>query len=82
MVGGPLCLYAKGFYKQTAYEFLNHHYLITAFIFCTLYGGVLEIFQATIIINLAGDWLDFIFDGRSALAAIGILNLKRDLLLR
>ena len=82
MFGGLTFLFAKGFYKQTTYAFLNHDYLVTAFLFCTLYGGFLEIVQATVCINRAGDWLDFLFDGIGALAVIGILNLKKDLLLR
>lgn len=80
MFGGLTYLFARGFYKQTAYKFLFEHYLITSFLLCTLYGGFLEILQATVSINRAGDWLDFLFDGMGALAAIAILKLKKNLL--
>ncbi|MGZ8955008.1 MAG: VanZ family protein [Methylovulum sp.] len=82
MFGGLTLLFAKGFYKQPTYELLNRHYLTAAFIFCTLYGGFLEILQATDWINRSGDWLDFLFNALGALAAIGILKLQKDLLLR
>ncbi|MEO8146476.1 MAG: VanZ family protein [Bacteroidia bacterium] len=82
MFGGLTFLFAKGFHKQTTYEFLKQHYLVIPFIFCTLYGGFLEILQATVCINRAGDWLDFLFDGIGALVAIGVLNFKKDFLLR
>ena len=63
-------LFAKGFFKQTSYPFLNMHYLLVPLIGCSLYGGLLEILQATVCINRAGDWLDFLFDSLGAITAV------------
>ncbi|MGR8981068.1 MAG: VanZ family protein [Gammaproteobacteria bacterium] len=80
MYGVLTFLFAKGFYKQPVYAFLNRYSLITAGIVCTLYGGFLEILQSTTFINRSGDWLDFLFDGIGALASMGILTANKNLL--
>jgi hypothetical protein len=82
MFGALTYLYAILLNKQTTYQFLNRHYLVFAFLFSTLYGGFMEILQANLDINRAGDWFDFLFDGIGALATIVVLNLKKDWLLR
>ena len=74
-------LFAKGFYRQTSYPFLNQHYLLITAIGCSLYGGFLEILQATVCINRAGDWLDFLFDSIGSVAAVAIVSLKKNFLL-
>lgn len=70
-------LFAKGFYRQTSIFFLKQHFIIVPAVLCSLYGGLLEILQATVCINRAGDWLDFLFDTLGALvAAIVIITRK------
>ncbi len=78
LFGGLAFLYAGGFYRQTSVRWLNRHYLFAAFAFSTLYGGFIEILQATVAINRSGDWLDFLFDGLGALAAVKLLNPARN----
>ena len=82
MYGGLTYLFAKGFYRQTACELLNRHYLITAAVLCTLYGGFLEILQSAPFISRSGDWLDFFFNGIGALASAAVLKMKKELLMR
>ena len=82
MYGGLTFLFAKGFYRQTAFEFLNRHCLIAAAGFCTVYGGFLEILQSTSLISRSGDWLDFLFNGIGALASAAVLKMKKELLMR
>lgn len=79
LFGGLTLLFATGFYRQTTYDFLNRHYLASAFVLCTLYGGLLEIAQATFAIKRSGDWLDFLFDGLGALTAVWFLNSTNNL---
>ncbi|MGR9087744.1 MAG: VanZ family protein [Gammaproteobacteria bacterium] len=77
MFAGLTALYAQGFHRQVAQSLLKRHCLFMAFVWCTLYGGLIEILQATVSVNRSGDWLDFLFDGLGALAAIVLWDPER-----
>ena len=55
-------------YQQT------QQWLVIYFIICVLYGGLLEVMQATYFSNRSGDWLDFIANSFGCLIALATFN--------
>ncbi len=70
-------LLAKGFSRQTVFEFTHQHYLLTSVLCCILYGGLIEILQATVCINRAGDWFDFLWDAIGSIIGASVIHLKQ-----
>ena len=59
---------------------LSNLSIILILLFCVLYGGLLEIMQATVFSNRSGDWLDFIANSFGCLMGFWFFNKKKGIL--
>mgnify|MGYP001302378814 CR=1 FL=1 len=59
---------------------LSNLSIILILLSCVLYGGLLEIMQATVFSNRSGDWLDFIANSFGCLMGFWFFNKKKGIL--
>ena len=59
---------------------LSNLSIILILLSCMLYGGLLEIMQATVFSNRSGDWLDFIANSFGCLMGFWFFNKKKGIL--
>jgi len=59
---------------------LSNLSIILILLFCVLYGGLLEIMQATVFSNRSGDWLDFIANSFGCLMGFWFFYKKKGIL--
>lgn len=67
-------LYLKGFSQQTMYPFLQKHKTLIVVPACILYGGALEIMQATLFSERSADLYDFIANSFGCLMALAFFK--------
>jgi VanZ family protein len=70
-----MLLTIRGFMLQTYFPLLQHFPQLIAFIFCIIYGGVLEIMQESLFVERTADIYDFI--ANSFGSAIGLILYNR-----
>lgn len=72
-----LCFYSiKGFIKQTAFPFLKCFCCSVSFVYCSLYGGVLELIQHYFIQDRTGEWPDFFANSLGSLVVAILFSVK------
>jgi hypothetical protein len=71
------CLWLISFLKINKLSNLS---IILILLFCVLYGGLLEIMQATVFSNRSGDWLDFIANSFGCLMGFWFFTKKKEIL--
>lgn len=72
-----LCFFTvRGFIRQTRFPSLKCFACSYAFIFCVIYGGILELVQHYFISDRIGDWLDFITNTAGAFVISLALAIK------
>lgn len=59
---------------------LSNLSIILILLSCVLYGGLLEIMQATVFSNRSGDWLDFIANSFGCLMGFWFFSKKKGIL--
>lgn len=76
---GLVCLWLVYFYKI---DRITSNVIILTLLSCILYGGLLEIMQATVFSERSADWLDFIANSFGCLIGFWIFTKKKSILLK
>lgn len=72
-----LCfLLISGLIKQTSLPALRCFSCSFSFLFCSAYGGILELIQHYFIVDRTGDWLDFVANSSAAFLVSIFLAIK------
>ena len=73
------CLWLISFLKINKLSNLS---IILILLSCALYGGLLEVMQATVFSNRSGDWLDFIANSFGCLMGFWFFNKQKEYLFK
>lgn len=72
---GLICLWLVYLFKINKVSFLT---VFLVLLFCILYGGLLEIMQATVFSQRSADWLDFVANSLGCLVGLFFFYKKKD----
>lgn len=65
------------FYDRSRNDWLSRYAGSIALLFCLIYGGVVEVIQATLLPHRSGDWRDLLFDMLGALLGVAAFLLVK-----
>ena len=67
-------LLIRGFKRQTQFSFLTMHTLLVVFLFCAIYGGLLELVQNYCLTDRKGSWFDLMANATGSILGIVLNN--------